>query len=94
MMISIVTNEPYHENSTIVGAFENRDAAVQMAVQLASDEPDENRDDAWLITEWDIAEQKQQRTALIMRRPAGDPVLNGFELIVKLPAGTVIARGQ
>ena len=54
MKIYIVTNEPYRDNSTIVGVELDRELAISAAQMFASEEKNIAIDDSWYVTEWDV----------------------------------------
>lgn len=92
MRISIVTNEPYHDNSEIVSVQISFDDAVAVAIMLAEKEPDKELDDAWNVAEWDVSKDVAIRSAFVMRRPLQNPWLNHFEHVSSVAAGVVIKR--
>lgn len=58
MMLYIVTEEPYHDNSTIVGVFLLFDHAKRFVEAAPSRPLVDDWTDGWGIEEWDIDAQK------------------------------------
>lgn len=53
MKVYILTEEPYHDNSTILGVFLEQADGYNAAVAAASEKPDDCIDYDWALTEWD-----------------------------------------
>lgn len=73
MMIYVVTEEPYHENSTVVGVFTHFDEAEQFIKSRPTSPPVNSSEEpeVWELTEWDVTHQGQKRKWSLFR-PMGD----------------------
>jgi hypothetical protein len=55
MVIYVVTDEPYHENSEIIGVFTIAESAESFAVAKLSEDAETERDLCIAITAWDTS---------------------------------------
>ncbi len=64
MKVYILTEEPYHDNGTIVGVYDTEEKGISALRMIQADEKwltTQNGED-YMLTEWDIELDKQERT--------------------------------
>lgn len=76
MKVYILTQEPYHDNSSILGVFTDEEKAVE-ALKASVDPTNINCDDSRL-TEWDVEENEEGRVWAMHGQQVSDPAQKGW----------------
>ena len=71
MIVYILTEEPYHDNSTILGVFDNEQDGLE-ALDGSVDPSEINGSDTTL-TEWDLDKNEGQRQWCMVGKQITDP---------------------
>lgn len=76
MTVYILTQEPYHDNSSVLGVFTDLDKALE-TLKASVDPSNINCDDK-ALAEWDVTGNKEQRVWWMRGEQVTDPTKKGW----------------